>query len=961
MSDFGIEPDYESDFEDLEVVQPKQKAPPSKHQSKAFDKRKSSENSERSASPKSRHSSSNKSKNSSRNSSSIQSKHSDHFSKPKQFSRKSSRNSSNSSKNFAGHKEKQDSDYENEYENSFEEDSDDREKHKKSNEAHFSVKRQETGSSRYPPKVPSRGSSNPRRNSNSHETPGYSSSPMKLGKKLDFNGNKLPRVQGNKPGSQKSSVRLSKNSTLENLKPRTEATKKNKQMLEKENKKLRDDLKSLNDQLTKYLDTAAEMKSKNDKNSKQEREIKVNPDEINDKRLRIYQDEYKKIKDKYDRVNDSEYLIELKEQIKKKEKLTKDFEKRNRELEKSQKDRSKKIENFDDKELAEQKIKFIHLQEEYSKVDDSMKALQDQMTRQLEWYQINKEKEVELREKLEKSQPEEFQTHYSDSKMVKKYSQLQTTLQGLEKTKTATQSQLKVQEYTVKTQKDAYLKELAELQRKIKEKTEELKVLRLELDETAMFASSNNMGKLVSLLNRPRSEKGPLEAESNNDSYKGPFKEDVPTNLSTSQAKAKSEFDLNVKPKFNFAKPGNFEDSESKKEVSEKPALKQKPPKKKVSDEIDEDIPEDVESPLGKEPGFLKKLDESVEKKKKEVKKKSILEELEDETQKPQPKVVEVKKKSLFEELEEETKEALPKQPSPKRIQEKPPKSSIFDELEKPRSKDGFRPLNEAKKPIFNELEEKPGFNDPSKKFNEKPSFLQQNERKADISGFNPVKAPADELFARKDSSKNEGNRKLGLFDELESKKDQDPWRKIEEKPNFLMEGNEKKNELFGNINVSDPSKKRNRNHLAKENEKKDDKIAALASNAANHDFFGGFNEEKPVNSNIQSKLLPIRPDSREKKNEFNMFSSNNRPESRDKKNDYSLFSGNNRPASRDKKNEFNMFSGNDGSKKPEFDSGFRGISESSKNPEPFMEFKKPAAKVEARKNYDLDEEDLLL
>ena len=166
------------------------------------------------------------------------------------------------------------------------------------------------------------------------------------------------------------------------------------------------------------------------------------------------------------------------------------------------------------------------------------------------------------------------------------------------------------------------------------------------------------------------------------------------------------------------------------------------------------------------------------------------------------------------------------------------------------------------------------------------------------------------------------------MFEDLEPKKNDLPWNKVENKP-FLNDDNEKKNDLFAGINVSDNSKKRNRGHLFKENEKKEDKIAALASNAANHDFFGGFNDNfdtKPSNANLQSKLLPVRNESFEKKNDFNLFGGNG-----------------------------------DGFKKPDLDSAFKGFDSGEKKHEPVMEFKKPAAKVEVKKNFDLDEEDLLL
>ena len=201
------------------------------------------------------------------------------------------------------------------------------------------------------------------------------------------------------------------------------------------------------------------------------------------------------------------------------EKLVYEFEKRNRALDRGQKDKGKKIENFDDKELAENKLEYQHLEEELSKINDQITIIKGQIEKEDEWYQSNQEKEYILQDKLDKldkCKPEEYQTQYTDNRILKKYNEMKNNLLNIEKTKSGVVSQLKVQEYSVKSQKESYQKELAEFQRKIKEKTEELKKLRYELEETTMLASNHNMGKLISLLNRPKSEKSPSD---NKDQY----------------------------------------------------------------------------------------------------------------------------------------------------------------------------------------------------------------------------------------------------------------------------------------------------------------------------------------------------------------------------------------------------------------------------------------------------------
>ena len=68
--------------------------------------------------------------------------------------------------------------------------------------------------------------------------------------------------------------------------------------------------------------------------------------------------------------------------------------------------------------------------------------------------------------------------------------------------------------------------------------------------------------------------------------------------------------------------------------------------------------------------------------------------------------------------------------------------------------------------------------------------------------------------------------------------------------------------QLFSQIKLSDPNKSRNRNHLLKKPDTKEDKLLALAGNASKQDMFSDFYDkpEAPkVTANIQSRLLPIR------------------------------------------------------------------------------------------------------
>lgn len=930
MSDFdlGIEPDYESDFEEIEVAEPKKKATNNLNYVDDYE-----DESVHLDSPKNKH-------------------------PPPAFKNLDEKKSLKAEKSSES-----EYDYENDYENEFEEESEEIQPKVAQNKIEKNWKPPDSPLNQYKnqksiKELVKRGNSSNPRASQASENHNFSVSPLKMGALQNKNAKEFNNIP---KSSAKNSARMSKNSTVENLRQKREVqVKKNKQMLEKENKKLREDLKALNEQLSHYLESATEEMKSKIKKPKKEADIRVNQEQVADKRLKIYQDEYKKIKEKYDRMTDTNYMLELKEEIKKKERLLTEFEKRNKFLDKDQKHRGKQIETFDDKQLADDKLKYSHLQEEYSKIDEQIKQITEQLEKEEEWYKVNQAKEIELVEKLEKFRPEEYQTQYVDKNLVNKYSKLKATLQNIEVNKSAVISQLKVQENSTKMQKENYVKELAELQEKIKAKSEEVKKIKYELDDTVMLASHHKMGKFVSLLNiRPQSEKGlsdsieNLETNKDQNSSKLIDEESNEKKIS-SQPKAKSEFDLSLKPNF---LPDNKKDKKKA---------------KKNDSDIIEDIPEVVEE---NKPGFLASLEDSPKKtkpNKEEPKKKSILDELEEESAKkpevkPEPKKLSIleeleaeannqgfkvnninskkpenpAKPSIFEELEADSKNSgMKSMNSLNKKHESQTKPSIFDELNAPSSNLGFKnPEPTKKSSILEELEEKPGFTEPANKrisafrqpSREKQNFFLDSDKKQENLNFNPIKMPADEILGRKDSQNVNSRRKLGLFEELESKKEDNIWAKIENKDsnNLFSNENEKKNELFGNINLPDPSSKRNRGHLAKEVERKEDKIAALASNAANHDFFGGFlesNENKPIVNNFQSKLLPTKLDSQERKRD-------------------GLFKNN--------ENDFKM---------PQFEGGLKPFTDSeNKRSEPALEFKKIAPKFEAKKNFDLDEEDLLL
>ena len=110
---------------------------------------------------------------------------------------------------------------------------------------------------------------------------------------------------------------------------------------------MRSDLKALNEQLSIVLEAATAKIKKKSKKDKTDSAISSN--QVTDKRLKIYLSEYNIIKERFDMINDTEYLDTLKKGIKNKEKKANELEKILKNLQKDQHNRSKKIENFDDK------------------------------------------------------------------------------------------------------------------------------------------------------------------------------------------------------------------------------------------------------------------------------------------------------------------------------------------------------------------------------------------------------------------------------------------------------------------------------------------------------------------------------------------------------------------------------------------------------------------------------------
>ena len=311
----------------------------------------------------------------------------------------------------------------------------------------------------------------------------------------------------------KETPKLEKNVTTSQLRPKAEPIqKKNRQTLEKENIKLRGELKALNEELSAFLDVATLQMKK--KSQKEKIEATVSSGQVTDKKLKIYESEYLTIKERYNCINDPEYLSGLKDKLKQKEKIVSELEIKIKKMTKTQHSRGKKIGDFDDKELGDQKNHYDLFQNEYFQVDELIKKAEEKIEKETSNYEKMQEKSVELEEKYEKlktlAENYNIDQPVVENKYLARHSILKNSLSNIEKIHTAMLSQLKVQENSMKNQRGQIQKELTLSQEQLKRKTGELKKIRYELEEVLSVASSSNMSKLVSLINlnkRPNSEK----------------------------------------------------------------------------------------------------------------------------------------------------------------------------------------------------------------------------------------------------------------------------------------------------------------------------------------------------------------------------------------------------------------------------------------------------------------------
>lgn len=706
-----------------------------------------------------------------------------------------------------------------------------------------------------------------------------------------------------------------KNSTQDKQKSKSELPKKTRQQLEKENHQLRKDLQDLNEALNKHIESVSLKKKKKKKVKRNYSDSKIINEQNTDKRLKIYESEYNKIKEKHERINNPSYILTLKEDIKNKEKKVFELEKKAKLMSKDQNSRGKHLGDYDEKLLVEEKAQCQQFEDEFNKIDEQLKILERNIEKEQNWYESNCSKEADLQNKLEKlkASNEYYQNEpVVDKKLANKHSNLVSALQTLEKIRTNTAAQLKVQENSIKTHKEALQKELDLIQKQLQEKSAELNKVRRGLENVMEIAKANNMKGIASMVNIPKGPSSessssplPINEKSGGQKKKNSSQKELKVgkmlkNYSTTNFKTtdgENQFkgvDLNVKKSVERPlKIKNFDGSVENKGKKDNVIKDTSLPRGKV-DGIS-NLEEEKYSKKSKDKingSTLRELDEDIEKNKKSIEKsikgdkknnradvvgkeqkevKSIgLKDFENSSKIEAKKNKSPTKPSIFEELEKESK------PSTMRKPEVQPKPSLFEDLDKNhkpetitkplifgeleqenKPKPDFKPVINDKKPsIFDELEEKPNHNDNDKNQlvwkgpdKSKPYLLQELESKpSEDRGFKQIASIHDESYHKQETGHiNPAHKGYTPFNDNEGPK------KISN-----LDANEQKPDLFNKIDLSDPSKKRNRAHLSKKN---DDKIAELAENAAKNNGFGNLidsSEPEKVNFNVQSKLLPV-------------------------------------------------------------------------------------------------------
>ncbi|CAG9322890.1 unnamed protein product [Blepharisma stoltei] len=285
--------------------------------------------------------------------------------------------------------------------------------------------------------------------------------------------------------------------------------------LNKENIELRSQLKNLNRKLNEVLEISKK-KPRARSTSVNREHVRHEQLNIKDKQVKIYENEWKKLKSRLEKIQGTDYTKQLKDEISQKETQIKELEKKVKSMKLKQNDRGKHLNKLED-DLPDHVKSANEASSEKNRLTELVRDLEQKLEKSHEEYEHWYEKEIDLNEKLEKLN--EIAGQYDFKPVSKKgkeicilYEELSKSYQKSLKIYENTINQLKFQERDLKQQYDSNDLELSQANKKIKWKQEELAKIQDELNKVMESGSSiQSLDRLISLANHKRTSRSGSE------------------------------------------------------------------------------------------------------------------------------------------------------------------------------------------------------------------------------------------------------------------------------------------------------------------------------------------------------------------------------------------------------------------------------------------------------------------
>lgn len=637
--------------------------------------------------------------------------------------------------------------------------------------------------------------------------------------------------------------------------------KRTAKSIEKENQELRIRLKNINLELSRIVDFTVSRQSFRPKFNVKPIDIR----ETNENRLQIYVNEYVLLKEKFEKIMDSEYLIRLKNEIKEKEEKIEEIGKELKKLKKKQANRGKSIGKlYDEDGVSNDGTSFAHLTEKLYGFRNLIEEIEGQQTKDYENYERLYEKEIETNEKIEKL--EKVWEFYNNSEEAMRFKSRVEVKERFEKAKKTLEG-IKMKNSTTLGKfrsREATLKSEAE---SIKKETRNTEMLLGHKEKEAQI-KRNELEKVMHTVTQ------------NNLGHLLTILNLFPTEISA-------------------------ENTHLAKKATETKPLVEKTPEKIVKKIISREIVKEIPKSIGLHQKIAEEPKKVIEETKKIAEKKTVLSSLDallgiD----PISAKVENNQKNNF--LSEKIPYIFEKKPENLGIFEKKPEKprvnpldALFETKEPIKTEE-----NDAIKPLFtskSRTNKRISGSGPTQKENPSPprvmpSLFQElesiPEKKPELSQFNPnpTKIPEkSSLFMELESGADVKkpsflleNENSSIFQTELSSKTRDRShlfiKKEENDLNSLFSASPPKEPLFLHSEISkNPEnlpdslfKDKSENFFLDEKEKRGrktiekdvnsfDKLRSMAENAEKQNFFSDFFEKPSVPSQIfpQSKLLP--------------------------------------------------------------------------------------------------------